>query len=67
MSVDGLNFSSRIRTCLKILNIKTIGELIRLEIHELRKYNNIGVNSYNEVVEKLGAIGLSFTEWKPEL
>jgi DNA-directed RNA polymerase subunit alpha len=50
--------SVRARNCLKKMNIRTVGELIRLSEAELLAYKNFGETSLNEIKALLGRKGL---------
>ena len=45
--------------CLRRSNITTVGELIGKGTKELLKLRNFGQKSYQEIEDRLGAIGLS--------
>jgi len=59
-SVDELELSVRSSNCLKIANIKTIGELIRKTEDDINKTRNFGKKSLEEIKERL-------TEWNLQL
>lgn len=60
MSVDELELSVRSHNCLKNANIKTIGDLVRLEEQELLKFRNFGRKSLSELHKILEEKGLHF-------
>lgn len=60
MSVDELELSVRSHNCLKNANIKTIGDLVRLEEQELLKFRNFGRKSLSELQKILEEKGLHF-------
>jgi len=60
MSVDELELSVRSHNCLKNANIKTIGDLVRLDESELLKFRNFGRKSLQEIQEILEEKGLYF-------
>ncbi|RMG60917.1 MAG: DNA-directed RNA polymerase subunit alpha [Calditrichaeota bacterium] len=60
MSVDELELSVRSHNCLKNANIKTIGDLVRLDESELLKFRNFGRKSLQEIQEILESKGLYF-------
>ncbi len=60
MSVDELELSVRSHNCLKNANIKTIGDLVRLEEQELLKFRNFGRKSLSELQKILDEKGLHF-------
>lgn len=57
--VDVIELSQRASNCLKIANIKTIGELVSKTEEDLMAVKNFGEKSLNEIKEKLAEIGLS--------
>ncbi|GAB4174703.1 MAG: DNA-directed RNA polymerase subunit alpha [Calditrichia bacterium] len=60
MSVDELELSVRSHNCLKNANIKTIGDLVKLEEQELLKFRNFGRKSLSELYKILDEKGLHF-------
>ncbi|NIS39095.1 DNA-directed RNA polymerase subunit alpha [Candidatus Saccharibacteria bacterium] len=60
MNVDELELSVRSHNCLKNANIKTIGDLVRLDEGELLKFRNFGRKSLQEIQEILERKGLYF-------
>ncbi len=65
MPVEHLDLSVRTMNCLRRSNITTVGELIGKGPKELLKLRNFGQKSYQEIEDRLGAIGLSLNP-KPE-
>ncbi len=61
MSVDQLDLSVRTMNCLRRSSITTVGELIAKGPKELLKLRNFGQKSYQEIENRLTAIGLSLT------
>jgi DNA-directed RNA polymerase subunit alpha len=59
MPVEQLDLSVRTMNCLRRSNITTVGELIGKGAKELMKLRNFGQKSYQEIEDRLGAIGLS--------
>ncbi|MBS1271915.1 MAG: DNA-directed RNA polymerase subunit alpha [Candidatus Marinimicrobia bacterium] len=59
-SIDELELSVRAYNCLKSANIETIADLVEKEESEMLKYKNFGKKSLQELVEKLGDLGLEF-------
>ena len=59
MPVEQLDLSVRTMNCLRRSNITTVGELIAKGPKELLKLRNFGQKSYQEIEDKLAAIGLS--------
>lgn len=59
MPVEQLDLSVRTMNCLRRSNITTVGELIAKGTKELRKLRNFGQKSYQEIEDRLAAIGLS--------
>lgn len=67
-SVEELELSVRAANCLKVANIKTIGELAQKSEQDMLKYRNFGRKSLNEIKEILTSMGLSFgMKIEPEL
>jgi DNA-directed RNA polymerase subunit alpha len=65
MLVEQLDLSVRTMNCLRRSNITTVGELIGKGTKELLKLRNFGQKSYQEIEDRLAAIGLSLNP-KPE-
>jgi len=65
MPVEQLDLSVRTMNCLRRSNITTVGELIGKGTKELLKLRNFGQKSYQEIEDRLSAIGLSLNP-KPE-
>jgi DNA-directed RNA polymerase subunit alpha len=59
MPVEQLDLSVRTMNCLRRSNITTVGELIGKGAKELMKLRNFGQKSYQEIEDRLAAIGLS--------
>ncbi len=59
MPVEQLNLSVRTLNCLRRGGIATVGELVTKEEKELLALRNFGQKSRQEIVERLGAMGLS--------
>ena len=59
MPVEQLDLSVRTMNCLRRSNITTVGELIGKGTKELLKLRNFGQKSYQEIEDRLIAIGLS--------
>ena len=59
MLVEQLDLSVRTMNCLRRSNISTVGELIGKGTKELLKLRNFGQKSYQEIEDRLSAIGLS--------
>jgi len=57
--ISDLDLSVRSSKCMSVLNIATIGELMRHSITELLKSKNFGQTSLHEIETKLAALGLS--------
>jgi DNA-directed RNA polymerase subunit alpha len=61
MPVEQLDLSVRTMNCLRRSSITTVGELIGKGPKELLKLRNFGQKSFQEIEDRLGAIGLSLT------
>jgi DNA-directed RNA polymerase subunit alpha len=55
---DSLQLSVRAQNCLKLLNIKTIGNLIEKSYSELYDIPNLGKTSIKEIEKSLGKLNL---------
>ena len=60
MSVDELELSVRSQNCLKAANIKSIGDLVKMEESEMLKFRNFGRKSLTELTKMLEEKGLHF-------
>ncbi len=56
--VTEFELSVRARTCLKKMNIRTLGDLLRITEAELMSYKNFGESSLSEIKRMLAAKGL---------
>jgi len=56
--VTDFELSVRARTCLKKMNIRTLGDLLRITEAELMSYKNFGESSLDEIKKMLAAKGL---------
>jgi DNA-directed RNA polymerase subunit alpha len=56
--VTDFELSVRARTCLKKMNIRTLGDLLRITESELMSYKNFGESSLDEIKAMLSAKGL---------
>lgn len=56
--VTDFDLSVRARTCLKKMNIRTLGDLLRITEAELMSYKNFGDSSLGEIKKMLTARGL---------
>ncbi len=56
--ISDFELSVRSRNCLKKMNIKTLGDLLRTSEQELLSYKNFGETSLNEIKALLGQKGL---------
>ncbi|MFG0312960.1 MAG: DNA-directed RNA polymerase subunit alpha C-terminal domain-containing protein [Phycisphaerales bacterium] len=56
--VTDFELTVRARTCLKKMNIRTLGDLIRINEAELMSYKNFGESSLDEIKRMLSAKGL---------
>lgn len=55
-----LDLSVRAYNCLRSANIKTLGDLVRLEITDMMKFRNFGKKSLTEIEELISSKGLTF-------
>jgi len=58
MPIADFELSVRSRNCLRQMNIRTLGDLLRASEHELLSYKNFGETSLNEVKAMLSHKGL---------
>jgi DNA-directed RNA polymerase subunit alpha len=56
--IEELELSVRSSNCLKMANIKTIGDLKQKTDDELSKIKNLGKKSLDEIMEKLNSMGI---------
>ena len=59
-SLNDLDLSVRAYNCLKAADIKTLGELVSIEISDMMKFRNFGKKSLTELEELVDNKGLSF-------
>jgi DNA-directed RNA polymerase subunit alpha len=64
--VTDFDLSVRARTCLKKMNIRTLGDLIRTTEQELLSYKNFGENSIVEIKTMLASKGLRLGQGRDE-
>lgn len=62
MPIEELDLSVRSYNCLKRAGINTVGELCAKSEDEMMKVRNLGRKSLEEVVEKLGGLGLTLRQ-----
>ncbi|MBO8129577.1 MAG: DNA-directed RNA polymerase subunit alpha [Peptococcaceae bacterium] len=62
MPIEELDLSVRSYNCLKRAGINTVEELIQRNEEEMMKVRNLGKKSLEEVVRKLGELGLSLRQ-----
>lgn len=58
--VEELELSVRAHNCLKAADIKTLGDLVKLQESELLKFRNFGKKSLNELTDVVYNFGLEF-------
>ena len=61
-SIDDLDFSVRAYNCLKRANILTLRDLVDKSENEMRKIRNLGKKSFDEVINKVKDLGLTFRD-----
>lgn len=59
MPIEKLDISVRTYNCLKRYGISTVGELSAMTEEKLKRVRNLGKENYDEILEKLGNIGIS--------
>ena len=62
-SVLLLGLNTREINCLKAAEIETIGELLAVHRHELRKVINLGKKGINDINKKIKDFGINTTEF----
>jgi len=64
INLDIINtpLTARIKYCLILADIKTVGDLIKLSEHEVNRIPNIGIISLRAIKEYLNSIGLCLKE-----
>lgn len=59
-SLNDLDLSVRAYNCLKAADVKTLGDLVRLEISDMMKFRNFGKKSLAELEQLVAEKGLTF-------
>ncbi len=59
-SLNDLDLSVRAYNCLKAADIKTLGDLVSIEISDMMKFRNFGKKSLTELEELVDNKGLTF-------
>ena len=59
-----LGFGTREVNCLKAAEIKTIGELLAVHIHDLRRFRNLGKKGIIDINKKLKDFGINTPEFR---
>ena len=62
MPIEDLELSVRSFNCLKRANISTVDDLVSKSYAEMLKVKNLGKKSFEEVVNKIHALGLDFSK-----
>jgi len=66
--LNDLDLSVRAYNCLKAADVKTLGDLVRLEISDMMKFRNFGKKSLTELEElvqnKNLQFGMDLTKYK---
>jgi len=58
--ISDLDLSVRAYNCLKAADIKTLGDLAKLDISDMMKFRNFGKKSLNELEQLMSDKGLNF-------
>ena len=58
--LEALGLSTRSYNCLSRANIKTLGDITKLYLYELKAIRNLGGKAYEEVVDTVKKYGQSF-------
>ena len=64
--ISDFELSVRARNCLRQMNIKTLGDLLRISESELLSYKNFGETSLNEIKAMLAQKGLTLGQGTPQ-
>ncbi|WP_163533426.1 DNA-directed RNA polymerase subunit alpha [Helicobacter suis] len=64
--VEDLDLSARCFNCLDKVGIKYIGELVLMDVYELKGIKNLGKKSYDEIAEKLEQLKYPVGQELPE-
>ncbi len=64
--VTDFELTVRARTCLKKMNIRTLGDLIRINESELMSYKNFGESSLDEIKRMLSTKGLKLGQGRED-
>ena len=56
--ITDFELSVRSRNCLKKMNIRSLGDLLKTTEQELLSYKNFGQTSLNEIKQQLGNFGM---------
>jgi len=64
--VTDFELTVRARTCLKKMNIRTLGDLIRINEAELMSYKNFGESSLDEIKRMLSSKGLKLGQGRED-
>ena len=65
--VTDFELSARARNCLKKMNIRTLGDLLRVSEQELMAYKNFGESTLNEIKQMLSEKGLQIGQSQRQL
>ena len=60
ITIEDLDLSVRSFNCLKRAGIHTVGDLVGKSESEMMKVRNLGRKSFEEVMQKMAALGLKF-------
>lgn len=66
MPIEKLQISVRTYNCLKRYGVSTVGELSLMTARELSKVRNLGLRNIEEIVDRLGDVGLSLKKEEEE-
>ena len=59
-ALSEMDLSVRAYNCLKAANIRTLGDLVSLEISDMMKFRNFGKKSLTELEQLVSDLGLTF-------
>lgn len=65
LPIECMKISTRARSCLKLANLETIGDVARVSGERIRTMRNLGKITAGEIAKALQEMGIHHTEWEP--
>lgn len=65
LPIECMTISTRARSCLKMANLNTIGDVARVNKERIPTMRNLGKVTADEIARALKAMGIRNTEWEP--